>query len=368
MFKRKIMLSFIGLFIWGNSFANDLEKDFEKLVSLYGEEYVKLKNNILKKDNIEDFLIEKSKLKEITLEKIQALILLEYLNSKDKIKAVLSCQILNYAPTTGKNGGVFRSIMHPGRSYPHSISDDKLKPLMQVYQETPCPYFILECNWKFYNGLYELAFVTKNMTEIKKYTHHNFRYILSKIIKELSEDKRTMYILSIKDKLRYLKVLTLLKYNTKNYTKRFEISGVPREYIIGLSQLISLNTKDILPIFKEFVNSYEIENIDMREILITLLLPMISNYANLSEIEEYTNNELLSIRKYCEKIKYFKRNSIVDNISIKSYMKEFFDSIRNQTKLSKGWINKYICTIKCWSFYNYLDKDFIKDLEEQLND
>lgn len=86
--------------------SNELEKDFEKLVSLSSKEYLTFREEILKNPELKGFLQNKLQKKKTLplLHEAEAYILLEWLERKNCIQSMLKCQVLNLGPFVDESG------------------------------------------------------------------------------------------------------------------------------------------------------------------------------------------------------------------------------------------------------------------------
>ena len=346
---KQIFILFLSLLTGMLCYGKDMERDFEDLVLLSGQKNLSLRQDVLKEPELKEFLQKKLQNEGISpLHKAEAHILLEWIEKKENIRNIMNCQVIDFEvkalkqlekqPTVDNDGDLVlappaHNVPCGGFRYPRwfSLSEDKLDKLMKVYNDNPCPYFILECLWKF-SGTENLELVTKPFKDVPKYTHHNPEYIYFGMAKTLSDEQKESFANVLESKIR-----RAIKDNIK-----------PEAVLPDVERLVYLGTQRSLPTIIEWILKQE-GNAKM--LYLCQFIPIIARKQNTSELQGF--------------------KKIFDDKSSPGFLdfySSFLDYLNSDKSLPNEWIKKYLHLVNAYPLPFY--KDFIfrvrPDLEGKI--
>lgn len=318
--KRIIVLL---LLVYGTfCFSHGLENDFRKLTNLSGEKYVKLRDIILRTPGLNGFLEKKLRQKNLsTQHEAEAKILREWLDNKSNIRHVLAEQVVDHTPkklavSQRPKGKRTKFTLPPptcnvpcgGFRYPRwfLLPKKSLDKLMKAYNINPCPWFILECLWKFSED--DLKLITKTFQGIPKYTYRNPEYIFFGMAKEMPKGQRKLFASVLESKIDQV----------------IEKKQTAEKLLPSIEQLLYLGEGQSADIVMKWI-SCSVDRQSQKFYLIQFI-PMV---AYLNHIEE--------LKKYAELY-----NNIPDSKGLKEYYLSFLASLESGNGPDDLWIKRYL--------------------------
>jgi hypothetical protein len=315
-----------------SSVAGEIAPDFNRLVESYGQEYLVLRTQLL--DNVEtrNYILTLLQDKEVpAVKRAQALILQEWMDDKRAIREILAAQVIDHTPKRLDNtdmpptppGGLPPPKWNTPRGgfrYPswHSLPTDKLDTLMKVYNTNPCPWFILECLWKFNLGSRcsygEAELVVKPFEDIPKYTHHNPLYVFFGMARSLPEEQKMLFVAVLERKI--------LKVDASHQSSEKGLDAIEQLLFICLEQ----SSKTILNWIRKHDQNEKV--LYMRQ-----FIPMIAYKSNLAELKDFIISELDGMSNLApEDFEAFSKNLLW----------ELLDSLQKEDAVDDNWINIYL--------------------------
>jgi hypothetical protein len=299
-------------------FAGNLEKDFEKLLALSGGEYLAGREDILKNVELKEFLHRKLREKHLPLlSQAEAYILLEWIENRVAIQNVLAKQVIGdekiAIPPKDKDS---ESILPPpdcnipvgGFHYPQwlSLKKEKLEKLMAVYDAKPCPYFILECLWKFSGD--DIKLVARPFKNIPKHTCHNPEYIFFGMARTMPDELKELFALALESR-----ISTAIEKNRN-----------AKKLLPGIEQLAYLGRGKSARVMMNWIS--HCEDKASQKLYLIQFIPMVADANHREELMKYA--ELY--------------NGIPDSEGFRKYYLSFLSSLESGKGPDDLWIRRYL--------------------------
>jgi hypothetical protein len=187
---------------------------------------------------------------------------------------------------------------------------------MKAYNANPCPWFILECLWKFnldncgYYGDEEL--VTKPFEDIPKYTHHNPLYVFFGMAREISEKHKVGFASALEEKTK------LMLQQTEN-VEDIEISLIEKLAYLGLPRSLDVTIDAI----------QRLEDHQSVGVMILKYLPLFDiNIENKEELDKF-------------KVVAGMIGSMTGLEGHRDFMNSFIDAIESGKTINDSWVIRY---------------------------
>lgn len=298
---------FYTMLISASCIAGEMTEDFNLLVESYGKEYVILRERMLEKNEAKDYLDSIINDKELPqVKKAQALILQEWMNNKTAIRENLAIQVIDHTPKrrdvadTPLSDGFLPppkwNTPRGGFHYPfwHSLPADKLETLMKAYNANPCPWFILECLWKFNlddrRDYGEAELVVKPFSDMPKYTHHNPQYVFFGMVREMPEDQKVVFAAVLEEINK--KMLQQSVETQISLIEKLAYLGLPRSLDVTIEAIQRLeDTQSVSVMMLKYLPLFKINIGDKEELSkLKLVAGMIGNMAGYEGRRDFLNS------------------------------------------------------------------------------